>query len=168
MASNFHSNTSEKVGLTVETTTTRLVQKPSQDTFASDTMTPTAEKKQPQPRISDLSTPATPASCHNGSPFDTDMEAIITTETCNRKSTECTKGGTDCQVWPGQEHWRKKAKAARKNRHSCNCLQSLSKRNRIIVKILIAMLIVGIAVGVGLGISRSLGAGIWRSETQNS
>ncbi len=156
----------EKVGLTVETKSTRLVQKPSQDTFASDPATPTAEKVQPVPRTSDISTPA---SSRHANPFDTDIEAMITTtETCNRKSTECTKGGTDCQVWPGQDHWRRKAKAAKMSRHNCNCLASLSKRNRILVKILIGLLVVGIAVGVGLGASKPLGAGIWRSETQNS
>lgn len=154
----------EKGGLKVETTT-RLMQKPSQDTFRSDTMTPSAEKNQAFPRASDISTPA---SSHTN-PFDTDIEAMITTtETCNRKSTECTKGGTDCHVWPGQDHWRRKAKAAKMSRHSCNCLANLSKRNRIIVKILIGILVVGIAVGVGLGVSKPLGAGIWRSETQNS
>ncbi|KAJ4288264.1 hypothetical protein N0V88_007454 [Collariella sp. IMI 366227] len=101
-------------------------------------------------------------------PFDTDIEAMITREcTSNRKSAECTKGGSDCQVWPGQDHWRRKAKAAKKSRHSCNCLAGLSKRNRILVKILILVLIVGIAVAVGFGISKPLGAGIWRKETQN-
>ncbi|KAK3358925.1 hypothetical protein B0T25DRAFT_80113 [Lasiosphaeria hispida] len=154
----------EKAGLTVETTT-RLLQKPSQDTFASDNMTPTAEKPNGLPRASDVSTPTS----HRMNPFDTDIEAIITqSESCNRKSTECTKGGTECQVWPGQDHWKRKAKAAKMNRHTCNCLAQLSKRNRIIVKMLIGILVIGIAVGVGFGVSKPLGAGIWRSETQNS
>jgi hypothetical protein len=165
MASVTREERNEKTGLTVETTT-RLAPKPSQDTFGSDVVTPTAEKNAGLPRPSDLSTPV---SSHHANPFDTDIEAMITTTvTCNRKSTECTKGGTDCQVWPGQDHWRRKAKAAKKSRHSCNCLANLSKRNRIIVKILIGILVIGIAVGVGLGVSKPLGAGIWRSETQNS
>ena len=165
MASVTPPNQSEKTGLTVSTTSTRLIQKPSHDTFGSD-MTPTVEKTHALPRSSDISTPA---SSHHANPFDTDIEAIITTtDTCNRKSTECTKGGPDCQVWPGRDHWRRKAKAAKMSRHNCNCLAHMSKRNRIIVKILIGLFIVGIAVGVGLGISKPLGAGIWRSETQNS
>jgi len=155
----------EKVGLVVDTTATRLVQKPSQDTFGSDPMTPSAEKAQPIPRTSNISTPS---STHHANPFDTDIEAIMTTDSCIRKSAECTKGGPDCQVWPGRDHWRRKAKANKMSRHNCNCLANLSKRNRIIVKILIGVLIIGIAVGVGLGISKPLGAGIWRSETQNS
>ncbi|KAK4451935.1 hypothetical protein QBC34DRAFT_47030 [Podospora aff. communis PSN243] len=155
----------EKVGLIVDTQATRLVQKPSQDTFGSETMTPSAEKTQVLPRTSNISTPT---SAHHANPFDTDIEAIITTDTCNRKSTECTKGGPDCQVWPGRDHWRRKAKANKMSRHNCNCLAHMSKRNRIIVKILIGMLIIGIAVGVGLGISKPLGAGIWKSSQQNS
>lgn len=169
MASTAPQEKGDKLGLTVETASTRLTAKPSQDTFASDAMTPTAEKTTLVPRASDVSNISTPASSHRANPFDTDIEAIITTtETCNRKSTECTRGGTDCQVWPGQDHWRRKAKAAKLNRHTCNCLAKLSKRNRIIVKVLIALLIVGIAFGVGFGVSRSLGAGIYRPETSNS
>ncbi|KAK5654797.1 hypothetical protein OQA88_6833 [Cercophora sp. LCS_1] len=166
MASTTPLDRNEKTGLTVQTTpASRLMEKPSQDTFASDGM-PSAEKAQGLPRASDISTPS---SSHHANPFDTDIEAMITTtETCNRKSTECTKGGTDCQVWPGQDHWKRKAKAAKKSRHNCNCLANLSKRNRLIVKILIGVLIIGIAVAVGLGVSKPLGAGIWRSETQNS
>jgi len=154
----------EKVGLVVDTQATRLIQKPSQDTLTSEVMTPSAEKTRMVPRTSNVSTPA---SSHHANPFDTDIEAIITTETCNRKSTECTKGGPDCQVWPGRDHWRRKAKAAKRSRHNCNCLANLSKQNRIMVKIAIGLLIIGIAVGVGLGISKPLGAGIWRSENQN-
>ncbi|KAK3370335.1 hypothetical protein B0H63DRAFT_314724 [Podospora didyma] len=151
----------DKQGLTVETTMTRLTEQPSQDPFGSDTYTPLAEK---HTRSSDVSTPGS----SRANPFDTDIEAIITASEHNtRKSAECTKGGSDCQVWPGKDHWRQKAKAAKRNRHSCNCLSRLSKRNRIIVKILIGLLIVGIALGVGLGVSRHLNAPIWRSETQN-
>jgi predicted transporter len=50
------------------------------------------------------------------------------------------------------------------NRRKWNCLGHLSKRNRIIVKILIGFLIVGIAVGVGLGVSKSLGYGVWQPK----
>ncbi|KAK3326591.1 hypothetical protein B0H66DRAFT_165633 [Apodospora peruviana] len=156
----------DRPGLSIETVTSpELTMKPSRDPFASE-LTLSAEKGGAGlPRTSDISTPA---SSHRN-PFDTDIEAIITTsEQCIRKSTECTKGGTECQVWPGQDHWRRKAKAAKMNRHSCNCLAHLSKRNRLIVKILIGVLIVGIAVGVGFGVSKPLGADIWRSENQNA
>ncbi|KAK3297320.1 uncharacterized protein B0H64DRAFT_440795 [Chaetomium fimeti] len=154
----------DKTGLTVEMTpTTTLKHKSSQDTLSQPF--PTLEEKDtPYPRRSDISTPATA----RANPFDTDVEAMhVVTQDSSRRSAECTKGGTDCHAWPGQAHWKQKAKAARKNKHSCNCLASMSKRNRITVKILIILLIVGIAVGVGFGVSKPLGAGIWRSETQN-
>lgn len=151
-------------GLNLETSSTELTDKQSKDPFSSG-LTPAAEKSGANfSRTSDVSTP----SSSHANPFDTDIEAIITSsEHCMRKSTECTKGGTDCHVWPGQEHWRRKAKDAKMSRHTCNCLAHLSKRNRIIVKILIGLLIIGIAVGVGFGVSKPLGAGIWRSENQN-
>ncbi|KAK3327483.1 hypothetical protein B0T19DRAFT_421872 [Cercophora scortea] len=153
----------DRHGLTLETSATPLVEKASRDTLASDRgLAPAAEKRPGiTTRISDVSTPT---SAHSN-PFETDIEAIITTsEQCMRKSTDRNAAGTDCQVWPGQDHWRRKAKAAKMNRHSCNCLAHLSKRNRIIAKILIGILIIGIAVGVGLGVSKPLGAGIWHSE----
>jgi len=144
--------------------------KASSDTLSSGALTPTAEKQGvdgAEPRASDVSSP----SSNHLNPFDTDIEAIITPattsgEACGLKQT-CTKGGTDCHVWPGQGHWRQKAKQAKKKR-SCGCLSHLSKRNRLIVKILIIFLIVGIAVGVGFGVSKPLGAGIWQPKEGSS
>ncbi|KAM0280049.1 hypothetical protein ACHAQH_004244 [Verticillium albo-atrum] len=112
------------------------------------------------------SIPSTPHSLRNDNPFDTDVEAMITTtNTNNNMSRKCTTtiSKADCpSVWPGKEHWKQKAKTAKRNRHNtCNCLAHLSKRNRIIAKILIGLLIVGIAVGVGFGVSKPLGAPIW-------
>lgn len=75
------------------------------------------------------------------------------------------KGCAEGQVWPGQAHWKKKAKAAKINKHSCQCLARLSKRNRIIAKVLIGLLVIALGVGVGLGISRKLGAGIWKPDS---
>ncbi|KAH8908335.1 hypothetical protein BR93DRAFT_477716 [Coniochaeta sp. PMI_546] len=150
MASVTPNEKADALGLTVQTHA--LSDKPSQDTLSSDM--PSAEKS-PQ-RLSDVST------THHANPFDTDIEAIITTNTENRNiSAQCTRGGPECQVWPGQDHWRRKAKAAKNKRRNCNCLAHLSKRNRIIVKVLIGLLVIGIAVGVGVGISKPLGARIW-------
>ncbi|KAK1766258.1 hypothetical protein QBC33DRAFT_560163 [Phialemonium atrogriseum] len=113
-------------------------------------------------RTSEISTPST---VHQTNPFDNDIEAMVSSgEPMIRKSTQCIRGGADCQVWPGQDHWKRKAKAAKRERRACNCLAHLSRRNRIIVKILIGLLIVGIAVGVGFGVSKPLGAGIWHDN----
>ncbi|KAL7625629.1 hypothetical protein AAE478_004849 [Parahypoxylon ruwenzoriense] len=112
-------------------------------------------------RNSSASTPYS-ASAPNG--FDTDIEAMMPIKSSDpmNKSTTGSKPKSDCPVWPGQDHWRQKARAAKINNRSCQCMARLSKRNRILVKILIVFLIVGIAVGVGFGISKPLGAGIWQ------
>ncbi|KAL2152191.1 hypothetical protein VTH82DRAFT_5375 [Thermothelomyces myriococcoides] len=155
MASGSAHDPTQKPGMTVETDA--IERKHSQETLTQPF--PAFDDKEAQcPRASDISTPATVLA----SPFDADIEAlpVETNDTC-RKSIECTKGGADCQVWPGKDHWKRKAKAAKKQRATCNCLASMSKRNRIIVKVLIIVLIVGIAVAVGFGVSKPLGAGIW-------
>lgn len=113
------------------------------------------------PRVSNVSTPQSDKS---GNPFDTDIEAMghtRSTETCMLKNTTTKK--SDCQVWPGKDHWKKQAKLAKRKR-GCTCLARLSPRNRIIAKVLIALLIIGIAVGVGFGISKPLHAHIWGED----
>ena len=102
--------------------------------------------------------PATPPTPHtdDADPFDTDLEAmVVTTDSQNRAARD------DTGVWPGKEHWKRKAKEAKRGRRTCVCLASLSRRTRIAVKIAIVLLIVGIAVAVGLGVSKPLGAPIW-------
>lgn len=148
-------------GLSVQTVAKPLADKPSQDTLTSEM----SSTEKVVTRSSDVSSNSSTA--HNANPFDTDIEAIISTNTENRHmSAQCTRGGADCQVWPGQDHWRRKAKLAKRSRQSCKCLSHLSKRNRIIVKVVIGLLIVGIAVGIGFGVSKPLGAGIWHPHNR--
>lgn len=110
------------------------------------------------PRPSASSTPCS----DRGNPFDTDVEAMVptkTTDTCSNKVAHQVSR-SECQVWPGKEDWKQKAKLAKKKR-GCTCLNRLNRRNKIIAKVLIVFLVVGIAVGVGFGISKPLGAHIW-------
>jgi len=112
-------------------------------------------------------------------PFDTDVEAMIPHASagsagsvpeaglCTRSSTAGRLNRPECQMWPGQEHWRKKAKAAKVDRSRCGCMARMSKRNRLLVQLLIGLLIVGIGVAVGFGISKPLGAGVWKPEHQS-
>ncbi|KAI0883320.1 uncharacterized protein GGS22DRAFT_38666 [Annulohypoxylon maeteangense] len=114
-------------------------------------------------RNSNVSTPCSAAP--NG--FDTDIEAIMpihSSDHLNKTASGNPGPKSDCAVWPGQDHWRQKARAAKINNRSCQCMARLSQRNRIIAKVLIAFLIVGVAVGVGFGISKPLGAGIWQPK----
>lgn len=49
-----------------------------------------------------------------------------------------------------------------------NCLNGLTKKQRLVVKILIAIVVIGGMVGIGLGISKAVGGGIWKSDSQTS
>lgn len=95
-------------------------------------------------------------------PFDTDVEALAinsSTDKCHSTSIALHRI-SDCQVWPGKDDWKKRAKAAKKNR-GCTCLSRLDRRTRIAVKIMIVVLVVGLAVAIGFGVSKPLGAPIW-------
>ena len=96
-------------------------------------------------------------------PFETDMEALEVMDPKTNTSRNCNNNTSrsDAHIWPGKEHWKQRAKSARVKKSSCTLLAKLSRRNRIIAKILIALLIVGIAVAVGFGVSKPLGAPIW-------
>lgn len=163
----------EKAGLTVTTTTLMDGKTLSTTTTQAETLAPSPVASL-APAFRGSSDVSTPATAHNDlNPFDTDLEAMISARTlaaaddsCGMKSASCSnlKGSPDGQVWPGQAHWKKKAKAAKVNQRSCQCFARMSQRNRIIIKILIGALIIGIAVGVGLGISKSLGVGVWKPD----
>ncbi|RFU76041.1 hypothetical protein TARUN_6202 [Trichoderma arundinaceum] len=96
-------------------------------------------------------------------PFETDIEALNSHSSldkpCRKSTTLDAK--TDCQVWPGKDHWAKQAKQAKMKRNNCTCMAQLSPRNKIIAKVLIIVLVVGVAVSVGFGISKPLGAPLW-------
>jgi hypothetical protein len=118
------------------------------------------------PVDSRLSHESSPRSLKSDNPFDTDVEAqaLATTESMQncvtKSSTNLNKTKSDCQVWPGKDHWQRRDKAAKMKR-SCSFMAGLSSRNKIIAKVLIILLIVGIGVGVGFGVSKPLGAPIW-------
>lgn len=103
-------------------------------------------------------------------PFETDIEAMASnlsiSKTSTRKSCNIPRK-SDCQVWPGREHWVQKSKEEKKKR-SCVCMNRLSRRNRLIVNILIGLVIVAVAMGVGFGVSKALHAPIWgKMDTQS-
>lgn len=108
-------------------------------------------------------------------PFDTDVEAgldannsheMLDTVGTRQSRLGLSQSKSDCQVWPGQAHWKQKAKLAKAKR-SCTFMAGMSRRNRVITKIVIVLLVVGIAVGVGFGISIPLGAPIWGDKDRD-
>ena len=134
------------------------------------TTTSTANDEKPVPvpisiELKRNSSVSPPATIHPSTPYDTDIEATTTQQSSDRLKRGSTAGmNTNCSVWPGQDHWKQKARAANINNRSCQCFARLSKRARIAVKIAILLLIVGIAIGVGFGVSKPLGAGIWKPD----
>jgi hypothetical protein len=151
--------------LSISTTTPAVITEPEKAAYLDPRESPrTSLSFKASHELHRDSNISTPRSYTVGNPFDTDIEAIIPTSSsqvnCSgRKSTTAARG--DCQVWPGQDQWKKRHKAAKVKNRSCACMGRLSKRTRLIVKILIGLLIVGIAVGVGFGVSKPLGAPIW-------
>ena len=120
---------------------------------SSATLLPTPEKTHVHTAVR----PTTPSTPHSDAdPFDTDLEAMVVPTDSQNRVVRDDKG-----VWPGKDHWKRKAKEAKRGRRTCGCLASLSRRTRIAVKIAIGLLIVGIAVAVGFGVSKPLGAPIW-------
>jgi len=127
------------------------------------TACPTALDKTPS-----YSGQTTPRS-ENVNPFDTDVEAMVTnssSDKCLRSSVVLTRKN-DCQVWPGQDQWKQRAKAAKKQR-GCKCMARLSRRNRIAIKVLLVLLVVGAAVAIGFGVSKPLGAPIWGDKNKQN
>jgi len=94
--------------------------------------------------------------------YDTDLEAQSRT----RFSSE-PPFSKECNVWPGKHQLVEKSMAMKRSR-VCHPLRKLSKRQRLWVKILIAILVIGTAVGVGVGVSKAVGAGVWKSSTQQT
>lgn len=167
------SNAHEKTGLSFTTVTPVATENKSIASADTLTASPTGSVVGlSRPSNVSISTPATITQDRN--PFDHDLEAMISSRTltggddsCGMKSASNSnlKGCEEGQVWPDQAHWKKKTKAAKVNKHSCQILAKLSKRNRIIAKVLIGLLVVALGVGIGLGISRKLGAGVWKPDS---
>ncbi|KAK6848912.1 hypothetical protein PG995_012745 [Apiospora arundinis] len=159
-------NANEKAPVVVNTTDLVSPGRVSETTTLGANEKDVVETSMELGRNSSVSTPST---AHHLNPFDTDIEAARSSDNLNlnRKSISAQPShqtNQDCSVWPGQDHWKRKAKAAKRENRMCNCLAHLSRRNRIIVKLLIAMLVIGAAVGVGVGISKPLGADIWKPQ----
>lgn len=48
-------------------------------------------------------------------------------------------------------------------KRGCHCLSSLTKRQRLFVKLALGLLIVGAMIGIAMGITVSVGGGVWKS-----
>jgi hypothetical protein len=81
------------------------------------------------------------------------------TPSSNEKMTVDTRTA-ELTMWPTQTDLKAKAKAEKRLR-TRNPMIRLSKRNRIIVSIIIALTVIGAAIGIGVGVSRAYHGEVW-------
>lgn len=99
--------------------------------------------------------------------YETDLEAGGRLSNSNTNGLINTRTKQDCTVWPGQKTLKANHKLHRR-KGACNPLRDLSKRNKIIAKVLIAMVLIGLAVGIGVGVSKAVGGGVWKDGNSSS
>ena len=81
------------------------------------------------------------------------------------QSTDLPRNRNDSTVWPCANQ---RAMLCRQNQSRWNPMRNLSKRQKIIVKILLALVIIGATVGLGIGIAMATGTGVWRNANSES
>ncbi|RDA84386.1 hypothetical protein CP532_2899 [Ophiocordyceps camponoti-leonardi (nom. inval.)] len=150
----------QKAGIQVQTTTIATLEKAA---LPATTVTayPNSFERSPCP-----SGHTSPGSDRSQNPFDTDVEAMMTNGSTDKhpRPSVVLNRQNDAQVWPGKDHWKQRAKAAKRQR-SCTYMSRLDRRTRIAVKILVIVLVIGIGFAVGFGISKPLNAPIWGKNT---
>ena len=80
-------------------------------------------------------------------------------------STDIPKIKKECTVWPGTSQ---KKTLCCQSGSRWNPLRNLSKRQKLLVKILFALFVVGAAVGLGIGIAKATGTGVWKNANSQS
>lgn len=68
-------------------------------------------------------------------------------------------------VWQASQS--QKSLCCQKNKDH-RVFRDLSKKQRLLVKLLIAFCVIGAAVGLGIGIAKATGTGIWKNENSQS
>jgi hypothetical protein len=83
-------------------------------------------------------------------------------------------GSQDLESGPSQTppkrlvdiHHMRVSKLWAKKKKRFDCLSSLTKKQKLAIKLLIALIIVGTMVGVALGITAAVHGGVWKSNNQ--
>jgi hypothetical protein len=68
--------------------------------------------------------------------------------------------GQECTMWPSASEMHARHKREKRAR-SRNPLRKLSRRNRVIISVVIALTVISAAVGIGVGISRAYHGEVW-------
>lgn len=81
------------------------------------------------------------------------------------QSTDIPRGRKEAMIWPGTKQ---KKTLCCQDKNCRNPLRNFSKRQAIVVKVLLALLILGATVGLGIGIAKATGTGIWKNDNSQS
>jgi len=84
------------------------------------------------------------------------MVTIATTEASGRSSN----------VWPDRKDLEEQRNAD-KQRRMCFCLRGLTKKQRLLVKLMVGFLIIAIAVSIGVGTSIAVGGRVYRGSNSS-
>ncbi|MCJ1288824.1 hypothetical protein MMC34_000354 [Xylographa carneopallida] len=97
--------------------------------------------------------------------YETDLESGSRT----RFSSEppASIANKECSVWPRHHQLVRKNKALKQSR-GCSPLSKLSKKQKLLVKILIALFIVGAVTAIAVGVSKAVNAGVYKSNSQQT
>lgn len=68
-------------------------------------------------------------------------------------------------MWPSKQSLIDTHKAGKRQRRCrFDPMRNLTKKQKILVKVLLALVVVALAAGLGVGISRAVGGGIWSGD----
>ncbi|MCJ1400596.1 hypothetical protein MMC11_003802 [Xylographa trunciseda] len=73
----------------------------------------------------------------------------------------------ECNMWPGHRQHMQKCNALKQSR-SCSPMRKLSKKQKLLVKILIALFVVGAVTAIGVGVSKAVNAGVYKNSNQQT
>ena len=72
-----------------------------------------------------------------------------------------------CTMWPAHSQLQRKknnVSGTIRGSRACAPYRGLTKKQRLVLQIILAILVVGAATGLGIGISKAVGAGVWKSN----
>ncbi|TQS37522.1 hypothetical protein Golomagni_02000 [Golovinomyces magnicellulatus] len=72
---------------------------------------------------------------------------------------------TSDPMWPNRRDLKLKKKALKREKASCTCWASMSRKQRSVISTIIILVILGAGLGVGFGISKRVGGGIINTKS---
>ncbi|MCJ1319175.1 hypothetical protein MMC15_004508 [Xylographa vitiligo] len=97
--------------------------------------------------------------------YETDLESGSRTRFSSEPPASIAH--KECSVWPRHHQLVLQNKALERSR-GCNPLRKLSKKQKLLVKIVIAFFIVGAVTAIAVGVSKAVNAGVYKNNTQQT